>query len=216
MSTAAVPLATTPPRSVGRPREFDRNHALEAAMRVFWHHGYEGASLTALTEAMGISRPSLYAAFGDKAGLFREAVARYGSGPGRYVRRALGQPTAREVAEALLRGAAALATDPSGPGGCLWVQAALVSSAEAATIRDEMAALRAGGSVQIQARLERARRDGDLPPHADPATLTGFIVSLMNGMSVQAANGPGGRGLDCHTLNRVIDLAMTAWPAKLN
>jgi len=180
-------------------------------MRVFWRHGYEGASLTALTDTMGISRPSLYAAFGDKAGLFREAVARYGSGPGRYVRRALGLTTAREVAEALLRGAAALATDPAGPGGCLWVQAALVSSAEAATIRDEMAALRAGGSVQIQARLERASRDGDLPSHADPATLTGFIVSLMNGMAVQASNG-----LDRAALNRVIDLAMTAWPAKIN
>ena len=210
MSAAAVTL-TAAPRSVGRPREFNRDHALEAAMRVFWRHGYEGASLTALTDTMGISRPSLYAAFGDKAGLFREAVARYGSGPGRYVRRALGLTTAREVAEALLRGAAALATDPAGPGGCLWVQAALVSSAEAATIRDEMAALRAGGSVQIQARLERASRDGDLPSHADPATLTGFIVSLMNGMAVQASNG-----LDRAALNRVIDLAMTAWPAKIN
>jgi AcrR family transcriptional regulator len=211
MPATAAPITHTTPRSVGRPREFDRDHALEAAMRVFWRHGYEGASLTALTEAMGISRPSLYAAFGDKAGLFRESVARYGAGPGRYVRRALGLATAREVAEALLRGAAALATDPSGPGGCLWVQAALVASAEAATIRDEMAALRAGGSVQIQARLERARRDGDLPPTADSATLTGFIVSLMNGMAVQASNG-----LDRPALNRVIDLALTAWPAKIN
>src|SRR5271155_2967352 len=107
MSAAAVTL-TAPARSAGRPREFDRDLALDAAMRVFWRHGFEGASLTALTTAMGISRPSLYAAFGDKAGLFREAVVRYGAGPGRYVRRALGQPTAREAAETLLRGTAAL------------------------------------------------------------------------------------------------------------
>ena len=176
-------------------------------MRVFWKHGYEGASLTALTEAMDISRPSLYAAYGDKAGLFREAVARYGAGPGRYVRRALGQPTAREVAEHLLRGAAGLATDPAHPGGCLWVQGVLVSSAETSHLRDEMSALRAGGSAQILARFERARAEGDLPASADTAALTGFIVSLMNGMSVQASNG-----LDRSALNRVVDLALNAWP----
>src|ERR1700742_1531975 len=106
-------------RPLGRPRSFHREHALEAAMRVFWKRGFEGASLTELTEAMGINRPSLYAAFGDKAALFHEAVTRYGVGPGRYVRRALGQPTARLVAETLLRGAVANATDAANPGGCL-------------------------------------------------------------------------------------------------
>ena len=90
-------------------------------------------------------------------------------------------------------------------------QTIFANTLSSATIRNEMAALRAGGSVQIQARLERARREGDLPAHADPAALTGFIVSLMNGMAVQASNG-----LDRAALNRVIDLAMTAWPAKLN
>ncbi len=177
-------------------------------MRVFWRNGYEGASLTALTEAMGINRPSLYAAFGDKAGLFREAVARYGTGPGRYVRRALGQPTARLVAETLLRGAVSVATDAANPGGCLWVQGALVASAEGEPIRAQMAAIRDGGIAQMCERFERARRDGDLPAETDVKALTLYLVSVMNGISVQAV---GGRSREA--LNAVADLALTAWPA---
>jgi AcrR family transcriptional regulator len=204
---SAQPGGLAAPARLGRPRAFNRDTALEAAMRVFWAHGFEGASLTALTAAMGINRPSLYAAFGDKAELFREAVARYGAGPGRYVRRALGRPTAFQVAETLLRGAVANATDPAHPGGCLWVQGALVASAESSGIRDTMAAVRDGGTAQVQERLERARRDGDLPADADVEGLTLFLVSVMNGIAVQAS---GGRSREA--LGRVVDLALAAWP----
>jgi AcrR family transcriptional regulator len=204
----SLPVATPAPRRVGRPRAFDRSQALEAAMRVFWQHGYEGASLTALTAAMRINRPSLYAAFGDKASLFREAVARYGVGPGRYVRRALGQPTARLVAETLLRGAVAVATDAANPGGCLWVQGALVAAQENDGVRAEMAALRDGGTAQVRERLDRARREGDLPAGADTQALTLFLVSLMNGIAVQAAGGHHRDAFDT-----LIDLAMAAWPS---
>jgi AcrR family transcriptional regulator len=192
---------------LGRPRAFNRDVALEAAMQVFWAHGFEGASLTALTAAMGINRPSLYAAFGDKASLFREAVIRYGAGPGRYVRRALGRNTARQVAETLLRGAVAAATDPEHPSGCLWVQGALATGAESSAIRSEMAAVRAGGIAQVQERLERARRDGDLPAGTNAEALTLFLVSVMNGIAVQASGG-----YSREALNGVVDLALTAWP----
>ncbi len=197
----------TPPSRTGRPRSFDRNQALDAAMRVFWQHGYEGSSITALTSAMGINRPSLYAAFGDKATLFRKAVERYGTGPGRYIRRALGQPRARQVAEMLLRGAVANATDPATPNGCLWVHGALVASAEAASIRDDMANLRDGGTTQIRDRFERALRDGDLPAGTDVAALTLFLVSVMNGIAVQASSGQSR-----DALNHVADLALRIWP----
>ncbi len=205
MSLPAIALPPQPPR--GRPRAFNRDHALDAAMRVFWKHGYEGASLTALTEAMGINRPSLYAAFGDKAALFREAVAFYGTGPGRYVRRALGKLTAHEVAETLLRGAVAVATDPANPGGCLWVQGALVASADSEPIRQQMLALRESGIDQIRARFDRARTDGDLPASSDPEALTLFLVSLMHGLAVQAVSSHSR-----DNLNRAVDLALTAWP----
>jgi AcrR family transcriptional regulator len=177
-------------------------------MRVFWRYGYEGASLTELTSAMGINRPSLYAAFGDKAALFREAVARYGAGPGRYVRRALGQLTARQVAETLLRGAVANATDPTHPGGCLWVHGALATGPEWAQVRDEMTALRARGIDQIRARFDRSRTDGDLPEGTDTEALTLFVISMMHGIAVQAA-----AGFTREQLQRVADLALSTWPA---
>src|SRR5271170_6573535 len=104
---------------IGRPREFDTDAALEKAMRLFWAKGYEGTSVADLTGEMRISRPSLYAAFGDKQSLFRAALERYATGPAGYVAAALRRPTAREVAEQLLRGAADLQTSARNPGGCL-------------------------------------------------------------------------------------------------
>src|SRR5213082_3312703 len=89
----------------GRPREFDIDEALAAALRVFWSKGYEGASLTDLTEAMGITRPSLYAAFGNKESLFRKALDLYEREKLAYMDEALKQPNARAVARHLLEGA---------------------------------------------------------------------------------------------------------------
>src|SRR5438067_5604399 len=114
---------------VGRPRSFDIDKALDRALQVFWHKGYEGTTLSDLTQAMGINRPSLYAAFGNKEALFRKALDRYGEGPAAYVRAALEEPTARAVAERLLLGTVEGLTDPGHPTGCLMVQGALSCSA---------------------------------------------------------------------------------------
>src|SRR5690349_13817425 len=111
-----------PASTRGRPRSFDADRALDQALKVFWSKGYEGASLPDLTKAMGISRPSLYAAFGNKEELFKKALERYSAGPACYVREALDAPTARAVAERLLNGAVEMMTNPKNPRGCLAVQ----------------------------------------------------------------------------------------------
>src|SRR5437870_3401565 len=122
---------------MGRPRAFDVDKALERALRVFWRKGYEGTSLSDLTKAMGINRPSLYAAFGNKEALFRKALDRYAEGPAAYTRTALDGPTARAVVERLLRGVVDLLTNPRHPPGCLAVQGALACGDAADSIRRE-------------------------------------------------------------------------------
>src|SRR5580658_10133302 len=127
---------------MGRPRSFDLDKAAERALHVFWQNGYEGTSLSDLTKAMGINRPSLYAAFGGKEALFRKALDRYLKGPSAYAQEALKAPTARVVVEKLLRGAADLNTARRNPGGCLMVQGALASGETSDSIRRELAACR--------------------------------------------------------------------------
>src|SRR5205809_2994773 len=109
----------------GRPRAFDLDQALDQALEVFWKKGYEGASLPDLTKAMGINRPSLYAAFGNKEALFRKALDRYNEGPACHVHEALGEPSARRVVERMLCGSIDLITSSKNPRGCFMVQAAL-------------------------------------------------------------------------------------------
>src|SRR5215469_14335980 len=130
-------------RPRGRPRSFDVDKALDRALEVFWRKGYEGASLSDLTRAMGINRPSLYAAFGDKQALFRKVLARYEQGPTGFIHDALSEPTARRMAERLLLGTAASVCGGAGnPGGCMLVQGALAAGDSAEPVRRELAAHR--------------------------------------------------------------------------
>jgi AcrR family transcriptional regulator len=197
-----------PARRPGRPRTFDVDHALNQALKVFWREGYEGASLSELTKAMGINRPSLYATFGDKAGLFRKALDRYLEGPAVYFWEALSQPTAREVVEHLLHRAADAMADPRNPRGCLYVQGALACGREADSIRRELISRRAAGEAEICRRLKRAKAEGDLPRDSNPADLTRFIATVLRGMAVQAAGGATRA-----QLQRVVQTALRAWPS---
>jgi AcrR family transcriptional regulator len=194
-------------KPAGRPRAFDGDQALHRALLVFWRKGYEGASLSDLTKAMGINRPSLYAAFGDKEALFRKALDRYVAGPAAFVREALNEPTARGVVECLLRRAADSHTGPGNPQGCLLVQGALACSAEADSIRRELNSRRAAGEAAIRRRFRRAKSEGDLPDDAVPADLARYVATVLYGMAVQAAGGAS-RG----ELRRTMETALRAWP----
>ena len=193
---------------IGRPRGFDVDEALEHAMRVFWAQGYEGASLTDLTRAMGITKTSMYAAFGNKEQLFRKALQRYGEGPASYATRAMAQPTARAVAEAFLRGAVNATTRPDAPAGCLTVQGALASGAEGQPARDVLVGWRNDAVALLAERFQRAVDEGDLPRDAAPVRLARYLMTVGNGIAVQAASG---LGLD--ELLEVADMAMLNWPS---
>ena len=191
----------------GRPRAFDTDKALDAALKVFWRKGYEGSSLSDLTEAMGINPPSLYAAFGNKEALFRKALDRYAGSSSLRLHDALAEPSARRVVERLLRGAAEMLTDPCNPPGCLMVQGALSCSDTAQSVREELIARRSSNERELCHRLERAKADGDLPEGAEPADLARYLNILLQGMAVQAASGATRAELD-----RVTDLALRIWP----
>lgn len=191
---------------IGRPREFDREDALERAMELFWRQGYEGTSLTDLTEALGINRPSLYAAFGSKKGLFLEVLDRYEARIG-YREAALAAPNARGYAQALLQGAADLHGDAKNPPGCLSVQGALACSPQSEAIRQEMIRRRKLAEACIRERLKRFKARGDLPADASPADLARYLSIVLHGIAVQAAGGASRE-----ELRSVAALALRNWP----
>lgn len=193
----------------GRPREFCVDAALAAALRVFWSKGYEGASLNDLTEAMGITRPSLYAAFGNKEALFRKALDLYEQEKLCYISASLEYPTAREVARHLLEGSMANQTSSCEPHGCLGVISSVACGVEAESIRQEVLERGKVARRALVARFERAKTEGDLPPSVDVEGITSFLYAIIQGMAVQA-----GAGATREDLERLIDTSMAVWPSK--
>jgi AcrR family transcriptional regulator len=193
--------------AMGRPREFDVDKALDLALQVFWSKGYEGASMADLTETMGITKPSLYAAFGNKEELFRKTLDRYVDGPGGYVQVALAKPTIRAVVEHLLYGAADAVSDPDHPPGCLAVQGALSCGDAAESIKQELMARRATGEEDLRKRFERAIAEHDLPAGSDAADLARYISAILQGMAVQAAGGT-----TREQLRKIAEMTLRTWP----
>ena len=192
----------------GRPRAFDTDQALNSALELFWRHGYEGTSVAALAEAMGINVPSLYAAFGNKESLFRSVLDRYLQGPAGYLRIALQEPTARKAAEKAFSGAIEMAMNPRHGDGCLLVQGGLATGPAAESIRTELSRRRAAAEAAVRRRFERAAAEGDLPAEISPQKLARFLMTVIWGLSVQAAGGATRT-----QLNDAAEMALRCWPA---
>lgn len=192
-------------RGRGRPRGFEEDEALDRAVRVFWEHGYEGASMSELTAAMGINKPSLYAVFGSKEALFRRALARYRDTYVAYAAATLEQPTAYAVIESYLRAAVDTLTSGGHPPGCLSIQGGLSCSAANSGISEFLADYRAARERALADRLARAAKEGDLAPGTDTAALARFVATLSQGLAVHAAAGAGREDL-----HATVDIALRA------
>ncbi|MEU2248112.1 TetR/AcrR family transcriptional regulator [Streptomyces sp. NPDC019224] len=193
----------------GRPRSFDRDAALAAAIRLFWERGYGATSIGELTEAMGIRPASLYAAFGDKRSLFEEAVAAYGTTPaGTFMGDALEQePTAYRAFARILREAARIYADPSHPAGCMTIRAAVNVAPQDAEVGAHLRGLRNANLAAWEARLRDAQRAGELPEQADPRALAGYFATVIQGMSQRSCDEAGP-----DELAGIAELALAAWP----
>ena len=187
----------------GRPRNFDEDQAIDSAMRVFWEKGFEGTTMTDLTDATGLSRSSIHAAFGSKEGLFLKAVERYQSGPMKYIPKALAEPTLPRAIEALFRGMVNFLSIPGNPKGCLSIHGALASGTGGDLVTQIMAEWRQTNLNLIKDRIQRAQREGELRQEVSAADYTRYVAGIMIGMGMQALNGAGRV-----ELTRIVDMAL--------
>jgi AcrR family transcriptional regulator len=192
---------------MGRHREFDPDQALDTALDLFWTNGFEGTSFSALTEATGVARPGLYAAFGNKEELFLKALDRYDVKHMGFMSQALTEPTARAVVERILMGSADAQTGAGTPQGCLGVNGATACSPAAEPIRQELIARRRKTEAALGQRLERAKADGDLAAWVDAQTLARYVMAISQGMAVQAK-----AGVSREQLHQTVALTLQMFP----
>ncbi|AZC27141.1 TetR/AcrR family transcriptional regulator [Pseudomonas sessilinigenes] len=188
----------------GRPREFDRNQALRQALELFWARGFETTSMADLVAALGIASARIYAAFGSKEALFREAIELYESHEGGFADRALAEePSARAAIARLLEEAVQLYTRPGQPLGCMVVSSAVNCSSDNDGVRQWLAEHRLARTASIVQRLQAAVQSGELAGHGDATSLGDYYSTVLHGLSVQARDGAS-----AEQLRKVVALAM--------
>jgi AcrR family transcriptional regulator len=185
------------------------DRALDGALRVFWLKGYDGASLSDLTKAMGINRPSMYAAFGNKEQLYSKTLERYSKSRGERLNEFSAAPTAREGVELLLRDAVENVTDPKNPGsGCFGVQGVMTCFNMSRRVKERIADMHVASERVFRERFNRAIEAGELP-RGSAADLARLCVVMIQGMALQAKAGSSRK-----ELHRVVDLYLESWPPR--
>ena len=205
--SASAPDAAKPPKPRGRPRSFDRDAALAAAMDVFWQKGFEATSISDLTEAMSINPPSLYSAFGDKEHLFLEAIESYQQNRGSSCPYT-DEPTARGAIERLLTYMAHDLTESSHPRGCMMMMAAATSANTSAALQKVLTRKRLEARDHMRLRIKRGIEEGDVPAGTDVNALSDFYLTIITGMSLQARDGATRKSLIA-----TVEQAMQIFPA---
>ena len=195
------------PPHCGRPREFDRDAALQVAMKLFCKHGYEGVSIADLTQAMSISPPSLYAAFGGKEALYREALDAYLRHKSLAPMETAG--CIRDKVEAMLRDMVRAATEPGYPAGCMVAGGMLYCAAEHESLASTLTELRNARCKEFAAMLEQGIASGELPPETDAAAISRYLAALIQGIAIQAKDGATQQELFA-----LVDVAMSRWPSS--
>ncbi|GLY19623.1 TetR family transcriptional regulator [Kineosporia sp. NBRC 101677] len=179
-------------RTAGRPRSFDRADALRQAAVLFWRHGFSGTSTRMLSEALGVSSSSLYAAFGSKAGLFDEAVRTYALRYSAIYERAVAEPSlARVLERVLIDSVEEFSRVEQGHPGCLTSSAVMADTSATLDVRTYVADLQRADEALLRTRIEQARADGDLSATIDPIVLTELVQALWQGLSVRSDLGAG-------------------------
>ncbi|MEU3274849.1 TetR/AcrR family transcriptional regulator [Saccharomonospora sp. NPDC006951] len=194
----------------GRPRSFDKEAALRTAMELFWRRGYEGVSVAMLTEALGITPTSLYAAFGSKGELFDAAIELYETQGPSPTDRALLLAGARDAIEGLLRGNADAYTDARTPPGCMVALSAMNLGAGHEEVGGKLAERRKHDLSKIEARIERGIEEGDLPASLDASVAGAYVQTVLHGLSIQSRDG-----CSHDRAHAIVDVAMRGWDAMV-
>jgi AcrR family transcriptional regulator len=183
---------------------------LDRAMRLFWERGYEATSVSELTEAMGITPPTLYSFFGDKKHLFLEAVDRYQSGPGGFAIKALTEePTAERSIRRLLIESVSSFSNPKGPKGCLVVLGATNCGVESGDVFEALSDRRRAAEAAVHNRIAAGRAAGELAKGTDIDALTGLITATLFGLAIKARDGASRANL-----RKIVDQTMQTWPRR--
>ena len=176
-------------KSRGRPKKFDYEIASKQALELFWKQGFEGTSISDLSEALNMNRPSIYASFGNKHVLFESVLKKYIDDQLGFIDEAIAKDTLSEVFNSLFSHQISLLTQYEDPRGCLLVQAAASGSRNTEDVRELLAAQRKAIEAKLRKRIQLAQLKKDFPTKQSPSVLAKGMMAIYEGISIEAASG---------------------------